>query len=163
MTTLRIMECTICWQRGIKGCRRMVSQSSILQALAPGRVPRIAKLLALAHKFERLVQEGMVADYATLARLGQVSRARITQIMNLLHFAPDIQEDILFLPHTAHGREPIQLRRLQTIAQVLDWSQQRVLWRQLTCEKYRPPLAESSGGRFPVEVTDGGLTQPTPW
>ena len=33
-----------------------------------------------------------VADYAELARLAYVSRARITQITNLLHLAPDILE-----------------------------------------------------------------------
>ena len=63
-----------------------------------GRVPRIARLMALALRFEQLVRTGAVRDYAELARLGQVSRARLTQIMNLLHLAPDIQEAILFLP-----------------------------------------------------------------
>jgi hypothetical protein len=33
-----------------------------------------------------------------LARLGHVSRTRVTQILNLLHLAPDIQERLLFLP-----------------------------------------------------------------
>jgi len=31
-----------------------------------------------------------------LARLGRVSRARITQIMGLLMLAPEIQEEVLF-------------------------------------------------------------------
>jgi hypothetical protein len=48
--------------------------------------------MALAHHLERLVVPGMVKDYVELARLGQVSRARITQIMNLLLLAPEIQE-----------------------------------------------------------------------
>jgi hypothetical protein len=30
-----------------------------------------------------LLQQGLIANYATLARLGHVSRARVTQIMNL--------------------------------------------------------------------------------
>ncbi len=45
-----------------------------------------------------LIREGVVTDYAELARLGHVTRARVTQIMNLLHLAPDIQETLLFLP-----------------------------------------------------------------
>ena len=57
-------------------------------ALPAGRVPRIARLLALAHKFDGLLGHGVIADYAALARLGHVSRARITQIMNLIHLAP---------------------------------------------------------------------------
>ena len=57
-----------------------------------GRVPRVARLLALALRFQGLLQQGLIADYATLARLGHVSRARITQIMNLAVLAPDNPE-----------------------------------------------------------------------
>jgi hypothetical protein len=51
-------------------------------------------------------------DYSQLARLGHVSRAQITQIMNLLLLAPDIQEEILFLPKTVAGHGPIKLKHL---------------------------------------------------
>jgi hypothetical protein len=97
----------------------------------PGRVPRIARLLALAHKCDGLLRQAAVADYAALACLGHVSRARITQIMNLLCLAPDIQEAILFLPPTLRGRDYIHLRQLQPIAQSLEWSRQRALWREV--------------------------------
>lgn len=46
--------------------------------------------MALAIRFDRIVQEGHVRDYADLARLGHVTRARLTQIMNLRLLAPDI-------------------------------------------------------------------------
>ena len=73
----------------------------------PGRLPRISRLMALAIRFDGLVREGVVADQAELARLGHVSRARITQIMNLLHLAPDIQEALLFLARCAwQGPDP---------------------------------------------------------
>ena len=72
-----------------------------------GRIPRISKLMALALHFERLIKEGEVANQAEIARLGQVSRARVTQIMNLLLLAPDIQEEILFLPRTMNGRDAV--------------------------------------------------------
>ena len=65
-----------------------------------GKMPRITRLMALAIKFEGLIRDGVVSDYADLARLGVVTRARMTQIMNLLNLAPDIQEEILFLPKT---------------------------------------------------------------
>ena len=58
----------------------------------PGRVPRVARLMALALRFDRLLREGVAADFAELARLGHVSRARVSQVMNLLNLAPDIQE-----------------------------------------------------------------------
>jgi hypothetical protein len=57
-----------------------------------GGVGRIARLMALALRFEELVRTGAVANRAELARLGQVNSAPISQITNLLHLAPDIQE-----------------------------------------------------------------------
>jgi len=72
-----------------------------------GSIPRVSRLMALAIRFEKLIHEGHVRDYADLSRLGYVSRARITQIMNMLNLAPDIQEAILFLPRTIKGRDPI--------------------------------------------------------
>jgi hypothetical protein len=100
-------------------------------ALEAGRIPRVARLMALAIRFEQLVQRGEVADYAELAELGHVSRARITQVMNLLLLAPDIQEQILFLPRTEQGRDTVHLRQLQPIALVLDWRRQRRMWQEL--------------------------------
>ena len=46
------------------------------------RPPRIACLLALAHRFDELVRSGAVKDYAELARLGHVTRARVTQMVS---------------------------------------------------------------------------------
>jgi hypothetical protein len=63
-----------------------------------------------------------------------VTRARITQIMNLLLLAPDIQEAILFLPRIQHGRDPIRLGRLQAVALTPDWRKQRRLWTALKSE-----------------------------
>jgi hypothetical protein len=51
--------------------------------------------MALAIKCQDMVDRGEVRDYAEVARLGYVTRARITQIMNLLNLAPDIQESLL--------------------------------------------------------------------
>jgi integrase len=98
--------------------------------LPAGRVPRVARLMALAMRLEQLLQTGVVADAAALARLGHVSRARITQILNLRLLAPDLQETLLCLPRTEHGRDPIVLRDLQPITAVLDWSEQRRRWQQ---------------------------------
>jgi hypothetical protein len=94
-------------------------------------VPRVSRLLALAHRLDELVRTGVVADYATLAQLAHVSRARMSQILNLLVLAPDIQQALLFLPRTLRGRDPIHLRQLQPLAAVLDWGQQRALWQTL--------------------------------
>lgn len=74
-------------------CRKKAKQEpTTTGVVSEERSPRLARLMALAIKFDGLVRQGVVRDYADLARLGYVSRARITQIMNLLHLAPDIQE-----------------------------------------------------------------------
>jgi len=85
--------------------------------------------MALAIRFDGLVRDGVVADYAELARLGRVSRARITQIMNLLLLAPDIQQDLLFLPRIERGKDVLSLRQLQPIALQPDWRKQRKMWK----------------------------------
>ncbi len=77
-----------------------------------GTVPRIARLLALAHHIQELLDTGQVRDLAEIARRGHITRARMTQIMNLLLLAPDIQEDILFLLPTTKGKDPITLRSI---------------------------------------------------
>ena len=111
--------------------QRVISTEKKAPALPEGRIPRISRLMALAHHLEELVVSGKVKDYAELARLGHVSRARITQIMNLLLLAPDIQEELLFLPKTVAGHDPIKLRHLQAVALERDWGRQRERWKRL--------------------------------
>jgi hypothetical protein len=90
-------------------------------------IPRIARLMALAIRFDRLVQEKTIQDYAELARLGRVTRARTTQIMKLLLLAPDIQEQILFLPLL----QGINERNLRPIASRVVWDEQRRLFQNM--------------------------------
>ena len=100
-----------------------------------GRISRISRLMALAIRFDQLIRDGAVADQAELARLGHVTRARLTQIMNLLNLAPDIQEQILHLPRVERGRDPVTERELRPIAAVVDWRKQRRLWRSLLASR----------------------------
>jgi len=104
-----------------------------------GKLPRITRLMALAIKFDGLVREGVVRDYADLSRLGHVTRARITQIMNLLNLAPDIAEEILFLPKTMTGRDPISERGLRRITAIVRWDRQRKAWRGMWGELRKKP------------------------
>jgi len=98
----------------------------------PVRTPRIARLLALALKFEGLIQQGVVKDYAELARLGQVSRARVTQIMNLLNLAPDIQEEILTRMGDRGGKQRIWESSLRTLSSEVIWIRQLERWKHWT-------------------------------
>jgi hypothetical protein len=133
MTPALTLTCSLPGRRGSRG----KGQLDAAVALPPGRTPRIARLLALAHHCDALIREGHIADFATLAALGHVTRPRVTQIMNLLYLAPDIQEEILFFPKVERGRDPIHLCDLQPIAAVLDWHEQRSRWRALQATRQR--------------------------
>ncbi len=104
--------------------RRNVTPGTPPPSTPPGRLPRVTKLLALAIHFDELIHTGAVTSQAELARLGQVSRPRLTQIMNLLHLAPDIQEKVLFHQKILRGRAEITERTLRRIAAHTDWSKQ---------------------------------------
>ena len=133
MTRPLTVECNVQFHRCGRGARRalQVEPEAPGPAPLPGRVPRVSRLMALAIRFDRLLREGMVSDYAEIAELGHVTRARVSQIMNLLQLAPPIQEELLFLPRTQSGRDAIHLAELQPIACVPDWRKQRKLWQAL--------------------------------
>jgi hypothetical protein len=136
MSTPLTVECRVEFRRLAKGRKQLQEAPAVPGPLVPpGRVPRVSRWMALALRFDQLLREGQVASYAELARLGQVTQARISQIMNLLNLAPDLQEALLFLPRTQRGRDPVILRGLQPIAAKLVWREQRLLWSRLTGEQ----------------------------
>jgi len=109
--------------------QRPEQQAPPTQTPAVESIPRLARLMALARRLEGLVRDGRVNDYAELARVGHVSRARLSQILSLTLLAPDIQEALLFLPAGATGR--LTERRLRPITGEPDWNRQRRLWQAL--------------------------------
>ena len=133
------------FQRGRQGRRRITDPSSERNQMPSGRVPRISRLMSLAIRFDRLIQDGVVSDQSELARLAHVTQPRMTQIMNLLHLAPDIQETILFLPRITSGRDPIHEKLLRPIAAEASWLKQRGMWIQIATEEQsiRHSLLES--------------------
>jgi len=144
MSTPLVIEGTFApGRRGRAGGREEHRDSPASPAsIAPARVPRIARLLALAWHIDGLVRSGALASYASAARLGHVSRARLSQIMSLLNLAPDLQEHVLFLPRPRRGRAPLTLRQLLRVAAALEWPEQRRRWRQLQrARKDRAPAA----------------------
>ena len=96
-----------------------------------GRVPRVSKLMALAIRFDQLLRDGVVADQSELARLAHVTQPRMTQIMNLLHLAPDIQEEVLTLQYVTSGRDPVTERDLRAVVRDAAWATQRREWKRV--------------------------------
>lgn len=126
------VEFDVHFGRTAAGQRRVRSGPAPVKPEVPvGSVPRISRLMALAIRCEELIRSGEVADYAELARLGHVTRARMTQIMNLLNLAPDIQEAILFLSPTMQGHDSIGEREVRPIAATPDWGSQLDRWNHI--------------------------------
>lgn len=93
---------------------KAVSAPDAAPKALPNRVPRVARLMALAIHFDGMLRKGVVADQSALAHVCEVTQPRITQIMNLLHLAPDIQEEVLNLPPAPKGRDNVTERDLLT-------------------------------------------------
>ncbi|GIW56607.1 MAG: hypothetical protein KatS3mg082_3011 [Nitrospiraceae bacterium] len=117
--------------RSERGRRRIENDPPASQTVPPGRVPRVSRVMALAIEFDRMLREGIVSSTIELARLAQVTQPRITQVLNLLHLASDIQEELLFLPLVTQGRDPIHEKQLRRICAETEWHKQRQLWSQL--------------------------------
>ncbi len=100
------------------------------------RPARIARMLAMAHRVQGNIDEGKYPDRAEAARQLDLTRARLTQLMNLLLLAPDIQEEVLFL-ESVDGIEPLTERAIREIVQIPDWQVQRQRWRDLRARRAR--------------------------
>ena len=122
------VEFNVHTSRGRAGQKQLRIGPGPVAAAVPGAVPRAAKLMALAIHFEGLVARGEVRDFADLARCGHVTRARVSQIMNLLNLSPAIQERVLFVAATERGRELVTERDLRQIAGIPCWKLQSAAW-----------------------------------
>lgn len=91
------------------------------------RPARVAQVLALAHRLQRAIDRGEYRDRAELARQLGFTRARVTQILDLLLLAPDIQEHVVHL-EAVDGVEPIAERALRDVARHEAWADQRRSW-----------------------------------
>jgi len=112
-----------------------------------GRLPRVARLMALAIRFEELLRNATVKDFADLARLGRVTRARISQIMALVNLAPDLQERILFLAPVLTKQAEISERSLRTVVDEPRWAQQRWLFAEIERSKSKLAIVPCAPAR----------------
>ena len=112
--------------------RRDAAKVKRVKLAQSGRTPRIAKLEALARRMHSMIDSGQVETYQQLAELGRISQPRMTQIMSLLNLAPDILEELLYLPEVFQGKASIHEKLLRPLTTELDWRVQRRLWRRIS-------------------------------
>ena len=96
-----------------------------------GRIPRIAKLVALASRMQSMIESGQVDSFQQLAELGRISQPRMTQIMSLLLLAPNIQDELLYLPEVIQGKVTIHEKLLRPLTREMDWRVQRRMWARI--------------------------------
>lgn len=118
------------FRRIVKGHLERRSRSPVVlqtQTPTPGpsrRPARIAKMIALAHHIQTGIDRGELGDRASVARALKLTRARVTQLLDLLLLAPDIQAKLLEL-EAVDGVEPLAERRLRCLARQPRWDLQR--------------------------------------
>ena len=81
-------------------------------------------MLALAYYLERLVERGELKDYAEASRKLGLTRARMSQVVNLLNLSTGIQEAIL------SGRIKTSERKLRAVTRMPNWAEQAVSLRR---------------------------------
>lgn len=116
------------FKTGKRSAKTIVEAGTQPEQPTPSRLPRITKMMALAIRLDHLIKSGQVIDQAELARVGHVSRARLTQIMNLLYLAPDIQEAILVRQRNTISATEIREDELRKVAATISWTLQRKQW-----------------------------------
>ena len=108
--------------------RRDATRAARVTLTQSGRIPRISKLVALASRMQSMLESRQVDTFQQLAELGKISQPRMTQIMSLLNLAPDIQEELLYLPEVMQGKAAIHERLLRPLTREMDWRVQRRIW-----------------------------------
>lgn len=88
------------------------------------RPAKVARMLALAHHLQHAIERGIAHDRADVARRLGLTRARVTQLLDLLLLAPDLQARVLAL-HAVDGVEPATERSIRAMAARAGWQAQR--------------------------------------
>ena len=117
----------------IGALRRRVPPDQVLSAVLPSRgnpkpprvpkTPRVVELLRKAIEWQALLESGEFTSQGDIATREGITRARVTQIMGILRLAPEIQEQILYMPDDT--RRPLVTERiLRPIVTIADHQDQ---------------------------------------
>jgi hypothetical protein len=94
------------------------------------RPARAARMLAVAYTIAEVLGQEGTHSRGELAKALSVSEARLSQLLDLVLLAPDIQEELLFL-EVPPGHDPFPERALRRVVRALDWREQRCRFARL--------------------------------
>ena len=97
------------------------------------KVPRISRLMALAIKYQGMLDRGEVSGITELARLCHVTQPRMSQILNLNWLSPAIQEQLLFLPSRDNRKPYLHEKMLRPLSSEIDWITQQKKFSHAPC------------------------------
>ncbi|MBU4375873.1 MAG: hypothetical protein KKD29_00160 [Candidatus Omnitrophica bacterium] len=91
--------------------------------------PRLRQTLVLAYQVQKLLKDDKAKTMKQVAQWLNMTPARISQIMNLLFLAPDIQKEIL-LSKNEKVHQLTEYKIFKIIMEI-DWQKQRAMWNDL--------------------------------
>ena len=124
---------TITLTKSSKGRNRLQAGEAVVPVRPRGSIPRISRLMALAIKYQGMLDRGEVSGVTELARLCHVTQPRMSQILNLNLLSPSFQEKLLFLPEPTSGKPTIHERALRFACTVIDWESQSRILAKILC------------------------------
>jgi hypothetical protein len=114
-----------------RGNKPVTLEAKPPQPVKPVRKPaRVARMLAFAHKVKQAIEVKDYEGQADAARQLGLTRARVSQLMDLTWLSPSIQEEILFLERV-DGLEPLTERSLRNAVSFPEWTEQEEAWQRL--------------------------------
>jgi len=115
-----------------------------------GRVPRVARLLALAYRIDGMIRSGELKNWTEAARLVGITRPRMTQIANLMLLAPALQEPLFLLPIPGATTGSLTEHVFRPIAALACWHAQEALCEPLPSDRASLPRAALPGASSEV-------------
>jgi hypothetical protein len=103
-------------------CAVLPSRSDPKPARVP-KTPRVVELLRKAIEWQALLESGKITSQADIALQEGITRVRVTQVLGMLHLAPEIQEKILVMPDAIH-KSLLTERVLRPIGTITNYGNQ---------------------------------------
>lgn len=121
------------WRVAIGGVvNSLLTQPSRNQKIP--KMPMVAELLRKALGWQELLNNGSGTTQAKIASREGFSRPRVTQIMDLLNLASEIQKHILSMPETT--KKPVVTERaLRPIVKLVDPAEQLAAFKTLSASE----------------------------